>query len=65
MIVFMSKLKLGAWGEELLIKESMRALASIAFKVKWYWRWEADPEVGSSNPGEYEIIRKKVKPAVH
>ena len=25
----------GAWGEELIIKTSMRALASIAFMVKW------------------------------
>ena len=25
----------GAWGDELIIKTSMRALASIAFIVKW------------------------------
>ena len=45
----------GAWGDELIIKSSIRTLASIAFMVKW----EADPEVGSPNPGEYEIKRKK------
>ena len=43
----------GAWDEELIIKTSMRALASIAFMVKWKWQWKADPEVGGSNPGEY------------
>ena len=34
----MNKLKIymrGAWGDELIIKTSMRALASIAFMVKW------------------------------
>ena len=34
----MNKIKIymrGAWGEELIIKTSMRDLAPIAFMVKW------------------------------
>jgi len=49
----------GAWDDELIIKRNMTAFVVQCSRGQVVVRVGTDLEAGGSNPGEYEIKRKK------